>query len=265
MKKTIAIILTGFLSFQLAAHSRWVLPSHFTLSSEQGEWVMMDVTASNETFNVDKPMGSDKVTIIKPDGSKTRPSSSYRGHRKSVVDFFVDGSGSYKVTNNSEPRYMTRFKLNDKRQRMWISKSELGQLPKGATDIETRYGLARIESYITMNSPSDNFITDGLLLELVPITHPSDIAQGEQATLKLLFNGKPQSGVNVEITREGVRYRNDPQTIKLMSNDKGEVSFTPVEAGRYLLVAEHEQKAANQQLADKDSGEVFLSFEVLLN
>ncbi len=265
MKKTIAIVLASLLSFQLAAHSRWVLPSHFTLSSEEGEWIMMDVTASNETFNVDKPMGSDKVMITKPDGSKSRPSSSYRGHRKSVVDFFMDDAGTYKVTNNGEPSYMTRFKLNDKRQRRWISKSDLGQLPKGATDIETRYGLARIESYITMNNPTDNFVTDGRLLELVPVTHPSDIAQEEPATFKLLFNGKAQSGVMVEITREGVRYRNDPQTITLTSNAKGEVSFTPVHAGRYLLIAEHEQKAANQKLADKDAGEVFLSFEVLLN
>lgn len=265
MNKVIALTLSSLLSFQVAAHSRWVLPSHFTLSADKGEWIMVDVTASNETFNVDKPMGSDNVRIITPNGKKSRPSSSYRGHRKSVVDYFVAGDGTYKITNNGEAGYMTYFKVGDKRQRMRISKAQYDQLPAGASNVKTSYGLARIESYVTMNNPSDNFATDGRLLELVPVTHPSDIAQGEQATFKLLFNGKAQAKVAVEITREGVRYRNDPQTLKLTSNAQGEVSFTPKHAGRYLLVAEHEQATPNNKLADEASGEVFLSFEVLLD
>jgi len=43
---------------------------------------------------------------------------------------------------------------------------------------------------------------------------------------RLAFNGKAQSGIEVKIVREGVRYRNDPKSIKLITDRKGFVSFT---------------------------------------
>ena len=270
MKSIIALSLTGALTCVISthalAHSRWVLPTHFSLSSEKGEWVMIDVTASNETFNVDKPMGADLVQIITPDGKKTRPSSTYKGHRKSVADYFIKDSGTYKITNNSDASYMTTYTLDGKKKRVRANKTELESvLPKQAKNIKTAYRFARVESYITMNSPSDNFTSDGKLLELIPVTHPSDIAENEQVTFKFLFNGNAQQGVEVEITADGVRYRNDPKTIKLTSNTDGEITFTPKAAGRYLLVAEHAGKSANALLADKEMGTVFLTFEAQLN
>jgi hypothetical protein len=61
---------------------------HSNLSAENGEWIMLDITASNETFNVDKARGADLVKVIMPDEKISRPSSTYKGHRKSVADYF---------------------------------------------------------------------------------------------------------------------------------------------------------------------------------
>jgi len=266
IKKFIALTLTCAISTQALAHSRWVLPTHFNLSAEKGEWIMVDITASNETFNVDKAMGADLVKIITPDGKVSRPSSTYKGHRKSVVDYFLKESGTYKITNNSNAAYMTSYKINGDRKRLWANKEELsGKLPAGAKEIQTTYRYSRIESYVTMNTPSNNFKTDGKLLELIPVTHPSDIAENEKVTFTFLFNGKAQKNVSVEITADGVRYRNDPQTLKLLSNEKGEITFTPKNAGRYLLIAEHQENTPQSALADQQMGSVFLTFEAQLN
>jgi uncharacterized GH25 family protein len=266
LNKMLAITLACAISSQALAHSRWVLPTHFNLSAEKGEWIMVDITASNETFNVDKAMGADLVSIITPDGKKTRPSSTYKGHRKSVADYFVKDSGTYKITNNSKAAYMTSYTVNGEHKRLWANKAELaGKLPMQATEINTTYRYARIESYVTLNAPTNNFKTDGKLLELIPITHPSDIAENENVTFKFLFNGSVQKNVSVEITADGSRYRNDPQTIKLISNEKGEINFTPKAAGRYLLVAEHQERTPKSAFADKQMGSVFLTFEAQLN
>jgi uncharacterized GH25 family protein len=99
----------------------------------------------------------------------------------------------------------------------------------------------------------------------VPVTHPSDIAQNEKATFSFSFNGKAQAGVDVEIVREGVRYRNDPQSIKLTTDKKGVVSFTPETAGRYMLIAEFEKEIKDYALADALGGRLFLTFEAVLN
>lgn len=266
MKKVITLLMSLCLITQVQAHSRWLLPSHYNMSSDEGLWLMADATASNEVFNVDKALSIDVLRILTPQGKLAKPSSVYKGHRKSVIDYFVADSGTYKLTNNYPSSYRTSYQLNGKNKRLVANKAELAnKLPKGATNIKTTLSHARIETYVTMNNPSDNFGQDGTMLELLPVTHPSDIVEGEQANFQLAFNGKPAAGVEVAITLEGVRYRNDPQVITLISNNKGEVNFTPNTAGRYLLIAEYERKAENQQLADYESGTVFLSFEAQLN
>jgi len=266
LKKMFVLTLTCAISTQGLAHSRWVLPTHFNLSAEKGEWIMVDITASNETFNVDKAMGADLVTIMTPDGKSTRPASTYKGHRKSVADYFVKESGTYKITNNGKAAYMTSYTINGDHKRLWASKAELaGKLPAQAKEVNTGYRYSRIESYVTMNAPTDNFKTDGQLLELIPVTHPSDIAENENVTFKFLFNGKVQKNVAVEVTPDGSRYRNDPQTLKLVSDEKGEINFTPKSAGRYLLIAEHQENTPKSALADQQVGSVFLTFEAQLN
>jgi len=84
-------------------------------------------------------------------------------------------------------------------------------------------------------------------------------------TFKFLFNGKAQKNVTVEVIADGARYRNDPQALKLTSNEKGEIKFTPTSAGRYLLIAEHQENTPKSALADIQVGTVFLTFEAQLN
>jgi uncharacterized GH25 family protein len=263
IKKAALFTLAIAISSQANAHSRWLLPSHFALSSEQGEWIALDATASNEVFNVDKALSIDSLSILTPAGERVRPSSSYKGHRKSVADYFVEESGTYKITSNAAPYYFSSYKLDDKRQRLRANKVELtAQLPKEAKNVNTTYGFARVESYVTMNNPTKNYASDGKFLELLPITHPSEIVEEELATFAFTFHGKLQAGVEIEITQDNARYRNAPQTLTLKTNNKGEITFTPKQAGRYLLVAEYQTEAANKTLADQEKGDVFLTFEV---
>ena len=265
IKKSLLFCLAVAISGQASAHSRWLLPSHFTLSSEQGEWVALDASASNEVFNVDKALSIDALSILTPSGKSVRPSSSYKAHRKSVADYFVEDSGTYKITNNASASYFSSYKVADKRQRARANKAELkAMVPANATDLQTTYGLTRVEPYITMNNPTENYGTDGQFLELLPKTHPAEIVENEPATFAFTYHGKVQAGVEIEITPDGARYRNTPDVLKLTTDKNGEITFTPAHAGRYLLIAEYQQDAKNKTLADKEQGGVFLTFEAQL-
>jgi uncharacterized GH25 family protein len=265
IKKSLLLCLAVSISSQVNAHSRWLLPSHYTLSSEQGEWIALDATASNEVFNVDKALSIDPLSILTPSGKKARPSSAYKAHRKSVADYFIEESGTYKITNNSTANYFSSYKVGDKRKRARANKIELKALvPSNASNLQTTYGFTRVETYITMNNPTDNFDIDGKFLELIPKTHPSEIVEEESATFAFHYHGKLQAGVEVEIMRDGARYRNNPEVIKLITDSKGEITFTAKQAGRYLLIAEYQQDAKNKTLADKEHGGIFLTFEVQL-
>lgn len=266
LKTLLAASILTCMASSASAHDRWLLPSHSNVSNDKGEWIMLDVSASNEVFSADKPLGAERLTIITPEKKRAFPSSSYRGHRKSVVDLHLEISGTYRLEMRGEGDYWTRFMLDGKEDWMRGNKVEAQEnLPKGASDVESMVSYSNIQTYVTLNKPTDNFDLSNNGLELMPITHPSDVAQGEQAQFKMMFNGKPQSGVKVEIVREGARYRNDPEVQQLVSDKKGVISFTPVHAGRYLLMASHDEDLKNNPLADKVGGQLFFTFEAILD
>ncbi|REL26904.1 DUF4198 domain-containing protein [Thalassotalea euphylliae] len=257
------------LATQASAHNRWLLPSHFNLSNDKGEWIMVDVTASNETFFVDKPMGAERMVITGPDGKRVRAGSLYKGHRKSVVDLQLTQSGTYQLQLAGTPSYFTRYEVKGEEKPKFMRNVNKQQrdarLPKDAINVETLEGYSNVLSFVTLNSPSVSFPLSKQGLELIPVTHPSDIAQGEPVEFKFAFNGEVKAGVNVEIIREGVRYRNDPEALELTSDKNGAIKFTPKQAGRYLLMADYQQDVSDYALADKVGGRVFLTFEAVLD
>ncbi|MFA0568352.1 DUF4198 domain-containing protein [Vibrio kagoshimensis] len=272
--KVKALALAGVMAFGLAvattaqAHPRWVLPSHFTVSKEGGDWLTFDVTASHGTFVFDKPAGSESAQIIMPDGRKERPNFVVRGKRRSIFDFYFEEEGTHKVTINNTPSYYTQYKAGRRDTVKWVKATKAERdsiLPEKSRDIVTQISFTRAESYITVGKPSDSvFEIEGKLLEMKPVTHPSDIIEGEPVTFQFFYNGAIQKGVTAEITREGTLYRNHQEQIDVVSNDKGEITFTPDVAGRYVMKANYKGELIDNPLADKASANVHLTFEALL-
>jgi len=250
------------------AHTRWILPSHFTISKEGGEWLTFDVTAANSTFVFDKPANAVGAYVIMPDGRKERPNFTLTGKRRSVFDFEFVEEGTHKAIIENPLSYSTFFKAGkrDTRKRMRVNKIEReSMLPKGARDATTYASFNRVESYITVGKPSTEvFELENKHLELKPITHPADIVAQEPVTMQFFFNGKVQADVKVLVEREGAIYRNEKQELQLKTDEKGFVTFTPEQAGRYLLVATHEEALADNNFADIMYATVNLTFEVVL-
>ncbi|EJB0370794.1 DUF4198 domain-containing protein [Vibrio parahaemolyticus] len=270
-----AVALASVMAMGLAAattaqaHPRWVLPSHFTVSKEGGDWLTFDVTASHGTFVFDKPAGSEQAFVIMPDGRSERPNFVIRGKRRSMFDFFFVEEGTHKVAINNEPSYYTQYKAGRRDTVKWVraNKAERADvLPEKTRDVVTQLSYTRAESYITVGKPTEKALEiEGKLLELKPLTHPSDIIEGEAVTFQFFFDGKPQQGVTAEITREGTLYRNHQEQIDVVSDKDGKITFTPDVAGRYLMKANYKGVLNNHPLADKTSANVHLTFETLLN
>ena len=263
-----SVLAGSILSSAASAHPRWVLPSHFTISKEGGDWLTFDVTASHGTFVMDKPAGSETAQIIMPDGRKERPDFVLRGKRRSVFDFHFTEEGTHRVQINNVPGYVTNYKVGkrDTKKRMRANKVErVGLLPEASRDISTTVMFTRAETYITVGKPSEKaFPLEGKFLELQPITKPADIVATEPVRFQLFFNGKAQAGVKAEITRDGTLYRNQQDQIDVVSDEQGFIDFTPEIAGRYILKASHRAPVANNPLADQMNASVHLTFEAIL-
>lgn len=270
-----AVALASVMAMGLAAvttaqaHPRWVLPSHFTVSKEGGDWLTFDVTASHGTFVFDKPAGSEQAFVIMPDGRFERPNFVVRGKRRSMFDFYFEEEGTHKVAINNQPSYYTQYKAGRRDTVKWAKASKADRasvIPEKARDVVTQLSYTRAESYVTVGMPTEKALEiEGKLLEMKPLTHPSDIIEGEEVIFQFFFNGEPQQGVTAEITREGTLYRNHQEQIDVVSDKDGKITFTPEVAGRYLMKANYKGELKNDPLADKASANVHLTFETQLN
>ena len=241
MKKTIALLtLAAALAAPMAAqaHRAWLAPTATTLSGNDA-WVGFDAGMSNQVFNPDHAaMRLNGLVITAPDGSTVQPEHAMQGQYRSTFDVHLTQNGTYKVANLTSG-VMASYTLNGEQKRWRGQASEFpAALPEGATDVQATRNVGRIETFVTLNNPTDTvFQTTGEGLELVPVTHPNDLAAGEAATFKLVNNGRPASGLEVTVARGGQRYRDAPEEITVTTGADGAFTVTWPTAGLYWLNA----------------------------
>lgn len=262
-----AVLFSGVFATASQAHPLWILPSEFSTSGEDDTWLTFDVTASHTVFGFDKGVGLETVRVFSPDGDTNRLGSYFKGHRRSVFDLQLAQDGTYKVFAQRPKFYFTSYKAGkrDTPKRMMADKVEAKKrLPENARDINTMLIDMSSVVYVTRNAPTDEvYKPTGKGLELNPITHPNDIVQGEAVEFEFLLNGKPQAGVEVEITPGGTRYRNERNSIEITTSESGRVVFTPQQAGPWLLSANY-TAPSESPLADTVEAIRYLTFEVIV-
>ena len=138
------------------------------------------------------------------------------------------------------------------------------EVPKDAKDLKVSQALGRVETFVTNGAPNDTALqASGEGIELAPITHPNDLFAGEEAKFKLLIDGKPAAGLEIEIVRGGTRYRNAQDEIKLTSDANGEFAVTWPEAGMYWLETGSEDARTSVPQAKQRRLSYVATFEVL--
>ncbi|WP_146489581.1 DUF4198 domain-containing protein, partial [Vibrio cyclitrophicus] len=98
-----------------------------------------------------------------------------------IFDFYFEEEGTHKVAINNQPSYYTQYKAGRRDTVKWIKANKAERdsvLPEKSRDVVTQVGFTRAESYITVGKPTDSvFKIEGKLLEMKPVTHPSDIVE----------------------------------------------------------------------------------------
>lgn len=90
----------------------------------------------------------------------------------------------------------------------------------------------------------------GLPIELVCVTDPTRATVGQRLTVRLLKQGKPVVGQAISFVPRGVELAEDfDPAYQPSTNREGEATFTPKQAGVYLIVT--------QQVLENESGPGF--------
>lgn len=246
------------------AHRMWMLPSTFTLSGEE-QWVTVDGAISNDLFFPNHvPLSLEDVTIVAPDGVVSAPEGGWTGKFRSAFDVKLDKQGTWKFAETGA-MYFAQWKESGEPQRRRGSLAKLkadGVLDKDG--VQLMKSGRRVETFVTLGAPSSQALQPtGKGLELVPVTHPNDIFADEEATFSFLKDGVPAAGLEVDVVKGHDRYRDDPDVMKLTTDDQGVITFTLDEPGRYWIAARAEGAAELDGKPIRAMTSYVATFEVL--
>lgn len=238
MKRSLvlAVALAASLPIAAHAHKMWIMPSQTVIAGEK-PWITVDAAVSNDLFYFNHvPLRLDNLVITQPDGTPGTARNPSTGHYRSVFDVELVQQGTYKLAIvNSGMLASWEENGQPKRWRGNAATFATG-VPKNAQKLTVSETASRVESWVTNGSPTQDALkTTGKGLEMVPVTHPNDLFSGESAQFRLLLDGKPAAGLEIEVTRGATRYRNAQEEQTLKSGGDGTFTVAFGEPGMYWL------------------------------
>lgn len=220
------------------AHRAWLLPAATVLSGSE-PWVTVDAAVSNDLFNFDHNGPKlDDLVVLAPDGSTVNAENKAQGKHRSVFDVKLSQKGTYKIALVNKGVAAT-YKLNGETKR-WRGTEETltKEVPADAKELVITRSIGRVETFVTSGKPSEKGLAPkGEGLELVPVTHPNDLFAGDEAKFRFLLDGKPAEGVTVSVIPGGIRYRQQLNEQRIVTDAQGQVNVKWPSAGMYYISA----------------------------
>lgn len=249
----LGLILTGA-SIGAQAHDAWLLPNSTMVDAKEA-WVALDAGISNQLFEFNHaPLRLDNLAITDPDGVTTRAQGAVLGKYRSTLDLRLPKDGTYRlaIVNNN---VMGSYKLNGETRRFRGPQgSPQVQVPAGATEVQSTDVHTRLETFVSANKMNDTALKpSGVGLEMIPLTHPSDLRVGEPIRVRFQLDGKPVAAMPFSVVPGAAKYRSASGEQRLTTDAKGEASFTVPAPNMVYLSASmpHGERGAARQPGGK--------------
>jgi hypothetical protein len=223
-----------------AAPRPWLLPSETMFTGSGNEWMTVDAAISTDLYYYDHPAQNWQPVVVAPDGSAGEVANLAKATQRLTFDVAIKQRGTYKIAVVTEA-VMGSYMQGGERKMLprGTTPATLAQaIPADATDLRTAVSTTRIETFGTAGEPTITvFKPTGKGIEMVPVTHPTELLAGEAATFQFLLDGKPAAGLIVSAVNGGVRYADGLTQIVQTSGADGKVTITWPAAGMWWVSA----------------------------
>jgi len=250
--KLLALAATLAIATSAQAHRQWLLPAG-TILSGTDEWVTIDAAVSNDLFYADHAaMRLDGIKVWKPDGTEGQIENGATGRHRSVFDVHLDQQGTWKI-GTTQAGISGTFKVDGVEWRLGGRRgpppgpgaqapanmvNSVEEIPANATDVQLTEMSGQNAIFVTLGEPTQTvFQSTGKGLEMVPVTHPDELVQGETAQFKFLVDGQPAADLPITIVPGGKRYRDDEGAFEVRTGADGVASIDWPSAGMVWLNA----------------------------
>lgn len=137
-------------------------------------------------------------------------------------------------------------------------RKQRGESAKPGRELYSKY----VKSLIRSGSGDDTYAKPvGFAIELVPEKDPYSAKVGDRLPVRLLWKGKPASGVMIESTHVGLSGPAESQAVG-RTDSEGRAYVTLSAVGKWRLHAIAIERCADQQKADWESFWASLTFEI---
>ncbi|HEY6125757.1 MAG TPA: DUF4198 domain-containing protein [Steroidobacteraceae bacterium] len=266
MKKsfvTMAAMLVVLAPATSEAARAWLLPSQ-TILARSGGWVTVDAAMADDLFSFNQgAMPIDSLIVSGPDGQPVAIQNPAKGKTRSSFDLELRQSGTYRIAV-ADNMVMARWEEDGKPKRWRGTPAEMATgVPANAAKLEVEQTQRRVETFVSVGTPTDVKAAAGSGIELTPVQHPNDLYARETAKFRFLLDGKPAADLEVEVIAGGTRYRDSPDEMIFKTGKDGEIAITWPAAGMYWLEVSLQDEKATVPGVKKRRASYSGTFEVL--
>lgn len=260
-----ALLLSGLLAVSaaapVAAHTPYLAPGSFEPQAQS--WVTLDAAFAETFFVPDAAFDHSRPVVVAPDGSVAPVAHVQVLHQRTVLEHQLPAAkGTYRFSTG--PRLGAVFRTWELDGKRGGSRDADEPLPKGAKLLSHFQSLTLAETYLSVGAPDRGALAPyGKGLELVPITHPSDLYAGENFAFEVRFDGKPLAAQTVEFTEAVWTGDRTPETLNVTTDAAGRATFKLGRAGTWLALTRHRSPAPQGAAAPEYSNSYSLAFRVL--
>jgi uncharacterized GH25 family protein len=264
MKTSLLVAMLAMLAPTVSEAARpWLLPSQ-TILARSGGWVSVDAAMADDLFSVNQgAMPIDSLRVTGPDGQPVATQNAAKGRTRSIFDLELRQAGTYRIAV-ADDAVMARWEEDGKPKRWRGTPAEMAtSIPANAAKLEVEQTQRRVETFVTVGTPTAVKPTAGTGIELAPVQHPNDLYATETAKFRFLLDGKAARDLEVEVIAGGTRYRDAPEEMAFKTNQDGEIAITWPAAGMYWLEVSVQDEKATAPGVKKRRASYTGTFEVL--
>lgn len=257
------VLMPLLLTFALSAHAHTPYLAPASFEPVRGDLVSLDAAFAERFFVPEVVFDNSEPRVIGPDGEQHAPDVVQPLKTRLLIEHRLQqGAGTYRISTGLRLGAVFRtWEVDGERQ---SSRDPKVQVPAGATGIEHFQSLTRAETYITVKQPDRTALRPyGSGLELVPVTHPSDLYAGERFEFQIQFDGTPLADQKVEFTEATWTSDRSAETVTVLTDAQGRAMLPLTQAGTWLALTRHRAKAPADAAAPEYSHSYTLSFRVL--
>lgn len=253
--------LLSAISFAAQAHTPYLLPTSFEVQPKSV--ISVDAGFTEKFFISDVAFGDTAFSVTSPDGKLTPMAQVVQLKTRTVAEQKLSGEkGTYRVSTG--PRLGAIFRSWERNGKVETARDPATVMPADAKLIAHYQSRSVSETYVTAGAPSKGALApSGEGLELVPITHPSDLFAGEKFDFSVQYDGKPLGAQKVDIYRSSMDLASQHSAFTVTTDAQGRVSFALPKAGIYLALVRYRAAAPAGAAAPMYGNNYTLTFRVL--